>query len=51
MTKIVYLNNHKRKVSNVQIDSWNMNLDGWLLELEGQSHIPIYKVEELSSNR
>lgn len=49
MTKNVYLNNHKRKVNDIKIDSWNMNLDGWLLEREGQSHMPMYKLEQRGS--
>lgn len=31
------------KVSNLKIESWNMNFGEWLLELEGQPHMPIYK--------
>lgn len=51
MTKNVYLNNHKRKVNNIQVDSWNMNWDGWLLEQEGQSPMPIYKLEKRGSDK
>lgn len=27
------------KVSNIKIESWNMNFSEWLLELEGQPHL------------
>lgn len=47
----VYLSNRKRKVSNSKIDSWNVNLDGGRLELEGQSHMPIYRAEKSCSHR
>lgn len=39
------------KVSNIKIESWNMNFGEWLSELEGQPHMPIYKVEKPDSNQ